>query len=217
MIANSLGVKFVTGVGHALWPEAVKDRLSILIYHRVLPEPDPLLPNEITVDQFRYNMRMLAERFNVLDLATGLQRLKDGALPPLAVCLTFDDGYRDNCTIALPVLKELGLSATFFIATGYLDGGRMWNDTLLGIIRNWSEESIDLRDWGIPLIRMVTPDERQKAWNMMFHWMRRIGIQGRSEMLDRLQEKVKARLPTDLMMTREHVHDRPDDDPRACT
>lgn len=205
MLASALGSKFVSGVGRALWPEAVEGRLSILIYHRILPRPDPLLPNEVAADQFRDNMQMLADRFNVLDLSEGLQRLKDGTLPPLAVCLTFDDGYRDNCTVALPVLKELGLPATFFIATGYLDGGRMWNDTLLEIIRNWPQNAIDLQDWGVPLIGMATSVERQKAWQILFRWMRRIGMRGRDEMLARLQARVKSPLPVDLMMTTEHV------------
>jgi peptidoglycan/xylan/chitin deacetylase (PgdA/CDA1 family) len=204
-LANALGAVFLTGVGRALWPEAVAERLSILIYHRILAQPDPLLPNEITVDQFRDNMKMLANRFNVLDLSEGLRRLEDGTLPPLSVCITFDDGYRDNCTEALPVLKQFGLPATFFVATGYLDGGRMWNDTLLGIIHNWQKDAIDLRDWGIPLIAMTTAAERQKAWKALFRWMRRIGIRGRDEMLARLQAVVERPLPDDLMMTTEHV------------
>lgn len=204
-VASALGSVFLTGIGRALWPDAVGERLSILIYHRILPQPDPLLPNEITTDQFRANMKMLADRFSVLDLSEGLQRLEDGTLPPLSVCITFDDGYRDNCTEALPVLKQFSLPATFFVATGFLDGGRMWNDTLLGIIRNWPKDVIDLRDWGIPLIKMTTAAERQKAWKALFRWMRRIGIRGRDEMLARLQATVETPLPNDLMMTTEHV------------
>lgn len=205
LLANSLGTKFVAGVGGSLWPEAVTGKLSILIYHRVLPHMAPLLPNEMCAAQFCDNMQMLADRFNVLDLPEGLRRLKDRTLPPLAVCVTFDDGYRDNFTVALPVLKDLGLPATFFVATGYLNGGRMWNDTLLGIIRNWSEDVIDLHDWGIPLMAMATPAQRQQAWKTLFRWMRRIGIHGRDEMLARLQAKVEIPLPDDLMMTADHV------------
>jgi peptidoglycan/xylan/chitin deacetylase (PgdA/CDA1 family) len=41
---------------------------------------------------------------------------------PLA-CITFDDGHADNFHIALPILQGHGLPATFFIATGFLDGG----------------------------------------------------------------------------------------------
>ena len=204
-VADTFGTPLVTKFSRAFWPDAVKGRLSILIYHRVLAEPDPLLPDEITVDEFRHDMKMLSSRFTVLSLAEGLHRLRDGTLPPFAVCLTFDDGYSDNCTVALPVLQEFGLSATFFIATGYLDGGRMWNDTLLSIIRSWSDDTIDLEDWGIPRMCMRTLEDRRRAWQTMFRWMRRIGFRGRSEMLALLEERLRQSLPDDLMMKSEDV------------
>jgi hypothetical protein len=42
--------------------------------------------------------------------------------PPQSVLVTFDDGYRDNLTNALPLLVRYGIRATFFIATGYVGG-----------------------------------------------------------------------------------------------
>lgn len=44
-------------------------------------------------------------------------------LPANAVAVTFDDGYRDNYEIAYPILKAHGVSATFYVTTGSLDGG----------------------------------------------------------------------------------------------
>ena len=38
--------------------------------------------------------------------------------------------------MALPILRELGLHATFFVASGFLDGGRMWNDTVIEAVRD---------------------------------------------------------------------------------
>ena len=55
--------------------------------------------------------------------------LLKGDLPARPAVITFDDGYADNRTVALPILQAHGLTATFFVATGFLDGGRMWNDT----------------------------------------------------------------------------------------
>lgn len=200
-LLDALGAKVVSRLGEVIWPEAVNGPLSILIYHRILGKPDPLLPDEITVEDFRHDMQLLASRFNVFDLPEGLRRLKEGTLPPYAVCLTFDDGYRDNCTIALPVLQEFGIPATFFIATGYLDGGRMWNDTLLETVRHYADDVIDMEDWGIPRLEMRTLDDRRRAWKVLFKWMRRIGVRGRGEMLAHFQQRLKAPLPDDLMMT----------------
>jgi peptidoglycan/xylan/chitin deacetylase (PgdA/CDA1 family) len=72
-----------------------------------------------------------------------------GALPERAAAITFDDGYADNFTRALPLLREQGLPATFFVATGFLDGGRMWNDTISEAIRRCNEDVVDLSAIGL--------------------------------------------------------------------
>ena len=81
---------------------------------------------------FEAQMRVVAENFVPLPLSEAVDRLMIGELPPRAACVTFDDGYIDNVELALPILQSHGLSATFFVATGYLDGGWMWNDKVIG-------------------------------------------------------------------------------------
>lgn len=110
-------------------------RLLVLIYHRVLPDPDPMYPHEPDVAAFRGQMQALRQDFRVLDLGEALQRLARGRLPARAVAVTFDDGFADNLTQALPVLREQGLTATFFIATGYLGHGCMFNDAVIEACR----------------------------------------------------------------------------------
>ncbi len=207
VLADVLGVRLVSLAGRTVFPETVAGRLSILIFHRILTEPDPLLPEEITAREFWQDMQMLGKHFNVLPLSEGLRRLKEDSLPPYSLCLTFDDGYRDNYTVAFPILKRLGLPATFFVATGYLDGGRMWNDSLREILRSWPEDVIDLSDWGIPVLGMHTLEDRRKHWKMLFRWMRRIGMAGRGELIGHLAAQLNRPLPDDLMLESEHVRE----------
>jgi peptidoglycan/xylan/chitin deacetylase (PgdA/CDA1 family) len=57
----------------------------------------------------------------VVPLAPSLAALSAGRpLPPRAVALTFDDGYRDNLDLAVPLLERLGLPCTFFLVPGLL-------------------------------------------------------------------------------------------------
>lgn len=141
----------VKGFGHAL--SIVRGaRLSILIFHRVLPKLDPLLPGEPDAALFEARMRWLSSAFRVMPLVEATRRFADGSLPINAACITFDDGYADNATIAAPILSRLRLPATFFIATGFLDGGRMWNDTVIESVRSARGPRLDLRaidlgDW----------------------------------------------------------------------
>jgi peptidoglycan/xylan/chitin deacetylase (PgdA/CDA1 family) len=43
------------------------------------------------------------------------------------VCVTFDDGYRDNLEVAAPVLRRLGIPATIYVVTGVLDGSSTYH------------------------------------------------------------------------------------------
>ena len=61
--------------------------------------------------------------FNVLPLPEAVARLRAGTLPARAAAITFDDGYADNCEVALPILRSVRHAATFFIATGFSMAG----------------------------------------------------------------------------------------------
>ncbi|WP_443134936.1 polysaccharide deacetylase family protein [Halorhodospira sp. M38] len=127
-----------------LAPGGWRGRLSILVYHRVLPSADPLRPYDPEVAAFRSQMELVSTLFQVLPLAEAVRRLRADRLPPRALCITFDDGYADNCEVALPILRELELPATFFIAVGYLDGGVMFNDRLIEAFRGVPVGPLDL-------------------------------------------------------------------------
>jgi peptidoglycan/xylan/chitin deacetylase (PgdA/CDA1 family) len=74
------------------------------------------------IDEFRGRMKWLADHRRVLPLAEVVDCIRrGGSLPGDTVCITFDDGYLDNLTVAAPVLDELGLPATVFVATGLVD------------------------------------------------------------------------------------------------
>ena len=132
-----------------LSPGQRNGRLSILIFHRVLAQVDPLFPEEVDAARFDVICGWLRRWFNVLPLDAAVRRLRDGSLPRRAAAITFDDGYADNHDIALPILKKHGLPSTFFIATGFLDGGCMWNDTVIEAIRRCERSELSL-DEAVP-------------------------------------------------------------------
>jgi peptidoglycan/xylan/chitin deacetylase (PgdA/CDA1 family) len=137
-------MKLLRPLFSALSPAGAHAKLSVLIFHRVLSELDPLFPDELHRQRFDDMCRWLADWFNILPLDVAVTQLKAGTLPSRAACITFDDGYADNCEVAMPILQTYGMTATFFIATGFLDGGRMWNDTIIEAIRGCALPEIDL-------------------------------------------------------------------------
>ncbi len=137
--------------------------LSILIYHRVLARPDPLFPDIPDAARFSRQLGVLKRFFRVLPLLEAARRLRDGSLPARAACITFDDGYADNAQVALPLLLRHGLSACFFVASGYLDGGRMWNDAIIARLRHAPGDELDLSGCGLGRLALGTLAQRRQA------------------------------------------------------
>lgn len=185
----------------ALAERAMPPRLSILIYHRVLREPDPLFPDEVDAERFDAQMRLLRRHFSVLTLGRALRMRDAGTLPARALTITFDDGYADNAQVALPILQRHGLAATFFVATGFLDGGRMFNDSVIECLRRTTLQHIDLHDLGVPAMPLSTPAERRAAIDALLTRVKYLALAEREAFLARLHQLAgRPHLPGDLMM-----------------
>lgn len=184
-----------------LSPGKSTPRLSILIYHRVLPHQDPLFPGETDAPTFDLQLNFLKTYFNILPLSNAVKRVCDGSLPPRAACITFDDGYADNAEIALPLLMKHGLPATFFVATGFLNGGRMWNDTVIELVRRTPDSVLDLTALGYGSFEIATMQQRTQAISALLGQLKYLPFEARQEQIERLCTHLQLPLPSDLMMT----------------
>lgn len=160
--------------------------LSILIYHRVLAAPDPLLPDLPDVATFDRHLRLLKRCFRVLPLSTAIRQLRQGTLPRRALSITFDDGYADNAALALPLLRRHGLHATFFIATAYLDGGRMWNDAVIDYIRQAPAGRLDFSMIGCGSLPGATDAQKRQAIDQVLMQLKYLPFAERQMMAARL-------------------------------
>ncbi|HEV2037482.1 MAG TPA: polysaccharide deacetylase family protein, partial [Candidatus Eremiobacteraceae bacterium] len=119
--------------------------------------------------------------------------------------ITFDDGYADNFTNALPRLRAYGMSATFFIVTGALDGGRMWNDTIIEAMRRCRDAELDLNDIGLGRHALSSPDTRRAASETLIDRLKYRDVSDRLASSERVTELAKVAPPTDLMLSGEQV------------
>lgn len=189
----------------ALSPAGPRARLSILIFHRVLDAPDPLFPDEVDRRRFDEIAGWLARWFNVLPLGDAVQRLVAGTLPSRAAAITFDDGYADNWTNAVPILQRHGLSATFFIATGFLNGGRMWNDTIIESVRRTNATTLDLSQFGCGAWSIEGAEAKRAAIGRLLTRVKHLPFSQRDEVVRFVPAVCGVELPTDLMMTDDQV------------
>jgi peptidoglycan/xylan/chitin deacetylase (PgdA/CDA1 family) len=134
--------------------------------------------------------------------------LRAGQLPAAAAAITFDDGYADNHLLALPILRRHGLCATFFVATGFLDGGRMWNDTLIESVRRWRGEALDPADLGLPnidVLQLGNVTAKRAAIDRLLMLVKYLPASKRQQVVGLMEHQCGAVLPVDLMMRSEQV------------
>ena len=114
--------------------------LLVLTYHRIGdPDACPLDRRTFsaTPEGFAEQIDLLARRCDVVDLRDW-EPGRGGRGRQVAV--TFDDGYRDNATVALPVLRRAGVPATFFVTPGLLDRRELpWWDEVAWRLRGLRE------------------------------------------------------------------------------
>lgn len=187
-----------------LSPPGPGGRLSTLIFHRVLPEPDAVFPDEMHAAQFDTVCGWIARWFKVMPLEEAVQRLARRSLPARALCITFDDGYADNHDVAMPILQRHGLCATLFVATGYLDGGTMWNDTIAESVRRAIGPAIDLSQTPFAALGRLdvgSPDARRRAILQLLPAAKYLPPQQRQAAAQAVADAAGVVPPKDLMMS----------------
>jgi len=182
-----------------------KHVLSILIYHRVLDCSDPYIRGEIDKHEFESHMRYLSRFFMVISLAEALDRIKSNSIKKNCAVITFDDGYKNNIRNALPILKKYRMPATFFVSTGFLDGGLMWNDIIIESLRRTSNNEIDLRDEGLGYYSLKNISERSHAITNIIKKLKYLDSLRRDELVSKIKCLSDVNLPDDIMMNEEDI------------
>ena len=114
-----------------LW-RAAKPRITVLLYHRVSDAARDNLT--VGVEQFDRQMALLRKHCQPMSLQELLTRTEIPKASKPLVCVTFDDGYLDNCENAAPILLRHQIPAAFFVSTGIVgtDDGRFPHDIRRG-------------------------------------------------------------------------------------
>ena len=180
----------LVGVG-AFYRRRNRYRLPILMYHGVV-EQDlvPFCWHMLSLKRFRRQMRWVKRRFHVLPLTEALAHLKAGTLPPHSCAITFDDGFRNDRTVAFPVLERLGLHSTIFLVTGHVGGERaLWPDRLYLAFARTTAQGVDLGSLGLGHVGLGGARARAEAYADA---VRALKALPRDEKDDRMAEVLKA-------------------------
>ena len=163
-----------------------RDVLAILMFHGVEDEPlSPVCGHVLGSALYRRQLEYVRKHFNVLPLEEALQRLAGGTLPPRAMAITFDDGTRNLATHAVPVLRELGLPAAVFLATGPMGSGEtLWPDRLWLAIARTAATEVDLAALGLGACSLDGIANRGKAYAVAVEALKDLADADRIRVLD---------------------------------
>ena len=104
--------------------------VGIVTFHHIheLGADYPYDPDvaDATPAQFRRHLEALARLGTPIGMDDLLRALDGEPLPPNPLMVTFDDGYRSCHDVALPILRDLGIPATFFIATSFVTERKLY-------------------------------------------------------------------------------------------
>lgn len=121
-----------------------KQAIPILMYHSICADVHPLFKRyAIAPEQFRKQMAYLKSQdlhpMRVTELVTALR--SQTGLPEKPLLLTFDDGFEDFYTQALPIIESSGFTATLFMPTQYVGKTSQW-------LKSAGEENRPILNWG---------------------------------------------------------------------
>ena len=120
-----------------------RSALLILTYHRFSENGGAL---SVGRNEFREHLSYLKQNANVISLDDAFAALSEGIeMPPNAVVITIDDGYRDAYDIAFPILRESEMPATLYAITNFLSRKIwLWTDLMRYLIEETQAAEVRL-------------------------------------------------------------------------
>jgi peptidoglycan/xylan/chitin deacetylase (PgdA/CDA1 family) len=142
--------------------------LLVITHHRIgYPSKSPYYGSIFSASPeiFREQVCYLRTNFRILTLS---ELDTPAAFKEPSVLIAFDDGYRDNFEVAFPILKELGVPATFFIPTGFLEIPRLpWWDHAAYVLGQTAQTEIVL-DWPKRMtIQLDSEGQTRAIWSVI--------------------------------------------------
>ena len=172
-------------------------QVAILMYHHVIPENEnpPWLPPTVTLEDFERGIAYLRQAADIVPLDSLVSRLvQKQPLPPKAVSITFDDGYKDNYRFAYPILRKYNLPATIFLNTGFIGSSdACWDYKIYFAIWNTSKTELEIE--GLGQYYLNSSADRRKARREIVARLMELSDSEKNHLVGRLLEELRVEIP----------------------
>jgi peptidoglycan/xylan/chitin deacetylase (PgdA/CDA1 family) len=143
----------------------------------------------VTLQQLRAIITTLREEgYEWVSISEALAR-RGGRHRSRFACLTFDDGYRDNYDLAFPLLYDLGVPATIYITTGFIEGTQVaWQCGLEDLIERYPQIDLEIegRRECLPAVDLT---QKHFAYYQTCAWLNATTPAVREQALQDLEQK----------------------------
>jgi peptidoglycan/xylan/chitin deacetylase (PgdA/CDA1 family) len=144
---------------------------AIIMGHSVVKDRNDLVDptHQISGDFLDLIIRYyIAHSIDIISINEAMDRLASGNTKHF-VCFTFDDGYRDNFTVAFPIFKKYNKPFAIYVTTAFLERRKNnWWGPLREIIRQHDQPTLNV---GGKNLRVSTPKEKMKAFQDLRHYV----------------------------------------------
>lgn len=202
---SSIPVLFLQAMVHIIAMFRSRGKVTVLIYHRVANEKITYDDFSVSVENFDWQMRLVSRVFNVISMDDLVSYLDGGSLPSRALVITFDDGYADNYTDALPVLSKYNLDATVYIAGDAIKDGRIWNEEVLHTVVNTQKHQLDLSFIGLKNASVESYDDKCETIRAVRKVLKNQKPDVRDEYLEQLYKEADVEPSERYMMSEEQL------------
>jgi peptidoglycan/xylan/chitin deacetylase (PgdA/CDA1 family) len=143
-------------------------------------------------EMFERQMAFLSKHRRVVPLSWLVEEIASGASPSAGtVCITFDDGYLDNLTVAAPILEKYRLAAMLYLATGYIERSEpQWADILHWLFTYRTSDRLSIPSIGLEAANLASPAGRAVALRLLHSHLLESDHDGRARVLSEMEEQL---------------------------
>lgn len=182
----------IVSAGIDKYLRAINRTPRVIFYHGVdRVNESPSL--HIAPENFEQEIRFLSNHYEVIDMDEYYQRFQQNKFSNREIVITFDDGYKNNLTIAAPILQSYNMPFTVFISTGHMESGKRFPTAIVrSVIMYEGIDKVDIR-----CIRFRSPlkskEQRKKVCDLLIHTLKRSNMDLINEICEELIANISSR------------------------
>ena len=173
-----------------------KSQVAILMYHHVSSESPPWLPGAVASNDFEREIAHLCKVTRIVPLDWLVNQLYQGKdIPSKAVCITFDDGYKDNYTTAYHILRKYNAPATIFLTPGYIESSKtFWDCKIRFAVWNTSITQLEVEGFGYYYLK--SPKDRLKSMAKIITGLMKLPEREKNRSIEKLLQALDVVIPS---------------------